>query len=96
MRYAITSQDHASRRNKLTNILIHVLRGLPQPIQAGLVTLVIAVGEVETGYVHPRLNHLLELRHVPARRAEGAEDLRPPVADGAGVLDGVERDVPPR
>jgi hypothetical protein len=47
------------KKHKLTDILIHVLRRLSQPIQARLVTLVIAVGEVEPRDVHPRLDHLL-------------------------------------
>ena len=95
---AIASQNNdMCRRNiniLLTNILVRVLRGLPQPVQARLVSLVIAVGEVESSDVHARLDERLELRHLPACWTEGAYDFRAAVRLSILTLDGREVDEP--
>ena len=78
---------------QLTNILVHVIGRLPQPVQARLVPRVIAVREVEARHVHAALDQLLELRHLPACRTERAEDFGPAIAGGALAFDGVQGDV---
>ena len=77
----------------LTDELVPVLRGLSDPVQTRLVTLVVAVGEVEPRDVHPRLDESLEGGNVPTRRSHGAYDLRLARRDIAGVYDGGEGDV---
>ena len=58
-------------------------------------TVVIAVTEVESRHVHPRLDESLEGWDVPTRRSHRAYDLRLPRRDVAWGRDGIEGDVRP-
>ena len=91
----IHSCNLLTKKLLLTDVLVPVLRGLPDPVQARLVTLVIAVGEVEPRDVHSRLDESLEGGNVPARRSHGAYDLRLARRDVARGHDGGKGDVRP-
>mmetsp|Transcript_13826 Transcript_13826/g.30030 ORF Transcript_13826/g.30030 Transcript_13826/m.30030 type:complete len:526 (+) Transcript_13826:423-2000(+) len=77
-----------------SDVLAHVFGCLPQPIQACLVPRMITVGKVEPRHVHARLDHLLELLHLPTCRTEGAENFGPASGGQVGGFDGVKGDVP--
>lgn len=74
-------------------MLFLILRRLPQTVQASLVPLVIAVGEVEPSDVHAGLDEPLEGGYIPTGRPEGADDLRLAGRHIRGGLDGGEGDV---
>jgi hypothetical protein len=56
-------------------VLVLVGGGLAEAVEAGLVPLVVAVREVEAGNGQPGVDQGLEHGNVPARRAQGANDL---------------------
>ena len=60
----------------LTNVDSLVLGSLAKPVEASLVSLVIAVGEIESSDIHTRVYHLFQGFDAPASRPQGANDLR--------------------
>lgn len=53
-----------------------VLGSLAKPIKARLVSLVVAVGEIESSNIHTGVYHLFQGFDTPASRSQGADDLR--------------------
>lgn len=60
----------------LTNVDSLVLGSLAKPVKTRLVSLVVAVGEIETSYIHTSVYHLFQGFDAPASRPQGANDLR--------------------
>lgn len=70
-----------------------VAGGLAKTVEAGLVSLVISVGEVESSDGHAGIDELFEGGDIPTGRAESADDLGVAVLDLGGGRDGVKGDV---
>jgi hypothetical protein len=69
------SSCSTSATRLLTAILILVLRGSTESLQAGTVALVVAVREVETSHIHTSVKHDFEVLNIPASRTQSADDL---------------------
>jgi len=67
---------------------------LPETVEAGLVSLVISVGEVEPSDRHAGIDELFQGGDIPTGRAESTNDLGMTVLDLGGGRNGVEGDVP--
>ena len=78
---------------KRTNMNTLVAGGLPKTVEAGLVSLVISVGEVEPSHRHAGIDQFLEGGDIPTGRAQGAHDLRVAGHPRGGGLFGVGGDV---
>ena len=78
---------------KRTNMNTLVAGGLPKTVEAGLVSLVISVGEVEPSHRHAGIDQFLERGDIPTGRAEGTNDFGVAILDLGGGRDGVEGDV---
>lgn len=76
-----------------TNVPVFVLRCRAEPIEAGLVSLVISVRKVEARHGKARVHELFEHGHFPTRRSERANDLGLPQRHIRLAQNGVERDV---
>ena len=70
-----------------------VAGGLAKTVKAGLVSLVISVGEVEASDGHAGIDELFQGGDIPAGRTESADNLGMAVLDLGGGRDGVEGDV---
>jgi len=57
-------------------MLVLIFGSSTDAFQAGLVTLVITVAEIESSYGHSGVDKLLELWDIPARRTHGTDNFR--------------------
>jgi hypothetical protein len=76
--------------NFLTNVFALVLAGLSKTVQAGQVTFMVTVREIETSDTHSCFNQDLKLRHLPACRPKGADDLGASFRDIGGCCNLVQ------
>ena len=53
-------------------------------------SLVISMGEVETGDTHTSIDHCFKLRNLPTGRSEGANDLGTAYTGAVGLSDGIQ------
>lgn len=90
--FKIKNANHMHKM-KRTNMNTLVAGGLPKTVEAGLVSLVISVGEVEPSHRHAGIDQFLEGGDIPTGRAQGANDLSVAGLDLGGGRDGVEGDV---
>jgi hypothetical protein len=72
---------------------ILILGRLPNTVKACLVTLMIAMAEVEPSNIHSSIDELLDGGNVPTGWTHGADDFRLALADITGSLDTSKGDI---
>jgi hypothetical protein len=74
-------------------MLASVLHGFTKTVKAGLVSLVISMGEVESSHVHASVDQGFQSGNIPAGRTKSAENLGGALGRVALVEDHVEANV---
>jgi hypothetical protein len=90
MKPTMTDEDND---NLHTNLLASVLHGLAETIEGCLVRLVVTMGEIETGNVHPLIDQGLQGGNVPTGRTESTENLGLPFGRVTFLEHHIEGDV---